>query len=134
MGLGSKPGPLKTAKQNSATAIVRGNLCIYNDTADGQNVVRSTALAAKPAGVCFEDSPGQSTAAVPKTFPMATTGDVKVKAGGTCTQGLYCASDASGLGVNAATGAIRAVYGRFLESGVAGDLVMVELRIGEYWV
>lgn len=129
MPSGEKPGPLLTAYHNSATAIARGNLLIYNATGDDTKVVIATAAAAKPAGVAYDDSPGQD-----KTFLMATSGVVKVKVGASVTQGAYCSSDASGLGIDAASGAIRNVYGRFLEAGVNGDLVPVELRVGAYWV
>lgn len=122
MSAGEKPVQIVTGIQNSATAITRGMLLIHNDVADEQKVVPSTANAAKPAGVALDASPGQN-----KAFPRVKAGLVKVKAGGACTQGAFCESDANGAAIDATAGAGRNVFGRFVESGVANDLVMLEV-------
>ena len=128
MSSGEKPLQIVTGMQNSATAIARGQAVIQNSTSDDQLVIISTANAAKPRGIAFEASPGQTATAAPTTFQVATRGVVKVKAGGTVTQGSYGESDASGNLINATAGAGRNVLGRFLESGVSGDLVMFEVH------
>lgn len=120
----------ESCKQNSATAITKGMAVVMNDTADCQNVVASGSLTAKMRGVALEDSPGQSTASKPMPFPVVTLGPCKAKVGaaGTATQGLYAVSDANGGFTNAtATGAAVNVYGRWLESGVAGDYCTLDV-------
>lgn len=125
----------ESCKQNSATAITKGMAVVMNDTADCQNVIASGSLTAKPRGIALEDSPGQSTASKPLPFPVVTDGPCKAKSGGTCTQGNYAVSDANGAVINAtATGAAVNVLGRFLESGVSGDYVTVDVRPGAVFI
>lgn len=56
---------------------------------------------------------------------VGVRGVSKLKLGGAVTAGDPVSSDASGLGVSAATGDI--VLGEALESGVSGDLIPVNL-------
>ena len=55
-------------------------------------------------------------------------GTSKVKLGGTVTAGAWCTSDTAGKGV-ATTTDKDTVIGRFLEAGVSGDVVEVQLGI-----
>lgn len=125
MPSGEKPDLILTGIQNSAQAILRGEVTVLNDVTSDTKCVRSGANGANIHGIAHEDSPGQN-----KTFPVVKSGIVKCKAGGTITQGQRLESDATGRVVTAATPAAtqtRWIVGVAQESAVAGDLVPVDL-------
>ena len=117
-----------TGIQNSAGAIARGSLVCHGGTGAASNpqlVIISTANLTLPAGIAIEASPGQD-----KPFLLAQTGDVvKAKVGSAgATQGAFVESDASGLAVDSTAGAAHNTFGRFLETGVSGDFVLVAVH------
>ena len=130
MAMGEKSEGLVSMINTAATAISRGSAVVRNTTTDGDKGTLSGAATAVPAGIAVDDSLG----VVGTVFTIATSGFVKVKVGTAATQGGYAVSEAGGVLTNAVTGAIRNVYGRFCESGVTGDLVMLEVEPGAYWV
>jgi len=131
MSLGEAPGHILTGNNNAATAISRGQAVVRNAVADGSKVIKSGAATAGPAGIAMEDV----AAVVGTTFAFAASGYVKGKVGAAgATQNKHAASDASGNFVDAATGAISATYGRFMETGVSGDLVLIEVNPLSVWV
>ena len=84
--------------------------------------------------------PGNILSATPTDYPIgilqdkprlnevgtiAIDGIAKVVAGGTVTELAYCGADAQGRGVVATTGV---AVGVFLDPGVLGDVVRIDLR------
>jgi hypothetical protein len=117
----------KTYKLNSA-AITVGD--IVSLVTDDEHVTPTTADGTDAIGVALND---QATANGDVHVVLLTSAAVAaVKLGGTATRGSFCKVDTTdGLGGNLTPAAGGATYvgvvGQFLQSGVVGDLVGVQL-------
>jgi hypothetical protein len=116
---GEMPLHIVTCSVASGTLPLRGQVVIQSNTGDAQQVLISTANAAKIRGVAFEDCP-----ALGVPFKVCTLGVAKVKTGAGVTQDQAIESDASGNAINTTAGAGRNTVGRFLETGNSADLVL----------
>jgi hypothetical protein len=122
--MGQTSGIEKTAK---CTAAIATENLIAKFGADDDTLSQATASTEELVGV-FQ----HTTANAGEAVRVMLSGITRVKLGGTVTRGGWGTSDANGKAVAAAPGAgvNAAVVGRFLASGVDGDVVSLLLAPG----
>ncbi|MEE8574041.1 MAG: DUF2190 domain-containing protein [Thermodesulfobacteriota bacterium] len=124
MTIGVTAGIEKAAK---CTAAIATQYLIAKFGADDNTLSQAAASTDELVGV-FQ----HVTAAADATARIMFTGITNVKLGGTVARGDNCTSDAAGKGVKAApaTGVNANIVGKFLASGVDGDIVPMLLGPG----
>jgi len=122
--MGQTSGIEKSVK---CTAAIATAYLIAKFGADDETLSQATASTEELVGV-FQ----HTTSVANEKVRVMLTGITRVKLGGTVTRGGWGTSDANGKAVAAAPGAgvNAAVVGRFMASGVNGDIVPLLLAPG----
>ena len=121
--IGQTSGIEKSAKCTAAVAA----FTIAKPGADDDTFSTATAVSEELIGV-FQ----HATTSANEEVRLMLTGITRIKLGGTVTRGGWATTDGSGQGVAAAPSADvnNAVIGKFLASGVVGDIVTLLLAPG----
>lgn len=122
--IGQTSGIEKSVKCTAAVAA----FTIAKPGADDDTFSTATAVSEELVGV-FQ----HLTSAANEEVRLMLTGITRVKLGGTVTRGNFATTDGSGQGLAAApsAGVNNAVIGKFLASGVSGDIVPMLLGVGK---
>lgn len=117
--------PVLELERTANGAITDGKI-VKTGATEG-SVAHATAATDAITGVASHD------AADLKTIRIMTMGVAKVKLGGTVTEGAAITAGAAGVGVAAAPGAgiNNRIVGFALQPGVSGDLISVQLALGQ---